>query len=360
MILNSNKIFLGNTPITNILIDGKFTSQIDLGIFIEPIQPYVPDPVTTSYTSFGFPPPEVFYPSLYVYEGRNIAFLVENNFYNPQDYLKMQSIVDTFDSVYDWYEYYTGQKPILFRNYNNKLSIASVEVTCGAGCGYIGFTGIEIQRNWWNTAYVNNLITLNNGLYDQTLFYEFGRNFWFSDPQLWLPNLPFMDAAFAIFMRFITMERTNVQGAPFNGVTPFTTFKNTITGMMTTYLNGPYSWDNTFKLDRGVPNALGLNGASDLMASMFYELKNRFGNLWLENIWKITKTKPAANNIDDVVNNFITSCADAVNLNLYYLFDEYYRWPVSQFAKRYMEKYPAYIMPELSNYAYTNKEFFDL
>lgn len=359
MILNSNKIFLGNAPITNILIDGKFTSQIDLGIFIDPIQPYVPDPVTTSYTSFGFPPPEVFYPSLFVYEGRNIAFLVENNFYNPSDYSKMQSIVNTFDDVYDWYEFYTGQKPIIIKNYNNKLPIASVLVTCGVGCGQIGYTGIEIDRNWWNTYYVNDLITLNNGLYDQVLFYEFGRNFWFSDPQLWLPELPFMDSAFAIFMRFLTMEKTGVQGAPFNGVIPFTTLKNTTTALMTTYLNGPYSWDNTFKLDSGVPNALGLGG-SDLMASMLYELRNRFGNLWLENIWKITKTKPAATNIDDIVYNFITSCADSVYLDLTYLFDEYYRWPVSQSAKNYMAKYPPYITPNLSNVVYINREFFDL
>jgi hypothetical protein len=336
----SNNFYLGNKPVTQIFIKGV------------PLINIAPNPIFTSYTTFGANPqtnyvPQDSYPSLYVYEGRNVVFLLENNFFNNTLYPRIQSVINTFDQVYDWYKFYTGSDPALFKIYNNKTTIASVTSTCGAGCGLIGFTGIEIQRNYWNSAYVNNLITLNNSLYDQVLFYEFGRNFWFSDPQLWLPELPFMDGAFAIFMRFITMEKTGVAGASFNS-TPFQTFKNTITGMMNTYINGPYNWNNTFLLDQSVPNAMNLTGAADLMASLCFDLRNRFGDLWLENIWKITKTRPTASSIQDIVDNFIRSCANAVSLNLTSLFENYYRWPVSANVKTYMNGLSGYIVPELN------------
>lgn len=310
-----------------------------------PIAVSIPSPTTTSYTTFGANPPtyipQNFYPSLYVYEGRNIAFLIENNFYNPTDYQKMLNIVNTFDNVYDQYKFYTGREPFKYGPtlFNNKSTIASVTATCGVGCGLIGYTGIEIDRNWWNNYYINNLITLNNNLYDQVLFYEFGRNFWFSDSQLYSPTLPFMDGAFAIFMRFITMEKVGVSGAPFNGVTPFSTFKNTLLGLIDTYIAGPYNWDNTFKLDQGVPNALGL-GCSDLMASLCYDLTKRFGDEWLNNIWKNTSNKLSATSDQDIIDNFIISSAEAVNLNLVSLFQDVYKWPVSDKVKGLLKDLP--------------------
>jgi hypothetical protein len=258
-------------------------------------------------------------------------------------------VVNTFDKVYEWYKFYTGRIPTpwFLTLFNNKLTIATgVPATCGAGCGYIGFTGIEIQNNFWNDKYINNLITLDNGLYDQTVFYEFGRNFWFTDAQFrgnQDQGLLFMDGAFAIFMRFLTMEKIGVKGAPFFGTQayPFNFFKNEVLKMITTYCNGPYTFDNTFKIDRGVPN--GFNGScSDLMASMLYDLKAKLGDKWLENIWKKAQTKAAATSIQSAVDNFIISCAEAAELNLTSLFESYYKWPVSPSVRTLLEGYPKY------------------
>jgi hypothetical protein len=335
----SNNFFLGAKPVTQIFIKDF------------PLINVAPPPVFTSYTSFGANPqtnytPQYFYSSLYVYEGRNVAFLIENNFFTNLLYPKMQSVVNVFDNVYDLYKFYTGFTPVKIKTYNNKATIASVTATCGPGCGLIGNTGIEIERTYWNNKYVANLITSNNNLYDQVLFYEFGRNFWDSDPQLWLPGLPIMDVAFAIFMRFLTMEKTGVQGAPFN-TTPFSTFKSTIVNMLSTYITGPYNWNNTFLINKEVPNALNLRGAADLAASLFFDLSGRFGNLWLENIWKITPTRPTASVVQDIPDNFVRSCAQAVNLNLTSLFENYYKWPISTTVKAYLSSLPNYTVPEL-------------
>lgn len=307
-------------------------------------------PVSASYVSFD----NQNY-NFYVYEGKNIAFLTQDNYFNAPEYERMRAIVSTFDKVYEWYEFYTGSKPTPWGPtlYNNKLTVATgVLTTCGAACGYVGFTGIEVQKTFWDNYYVNNLITLNNNLYDQVIFYEFGRNFWFLDDRFRNYQNPpvgllFMDGAFAIFMRFITMEKVNVQGSTFVGsvTLPFNIFKNAITGMMTTYINGSYNFNNTFKIDRGVPSAIaptGNTGASDLMASLLFDLRDRFGDLWLNNIWKKIRLRPQANTIQEAADNFIISCAEAIQLNIIPLFENYYRWPVSPQAKTYIEQFPMY------------------
>ena len=293
--------------------------------------------------------------NLYVYEGKNIVFLTEDNYFDTPDYNKMRAVVDTFDKVYEWYEFYTGAKPVPYTStlYNNKLTIATgVLTTCnpGPGCGYFGYTGVEVQRTFWNNYYVNNLITLNNDLYDQVIFYELGKNFcpWFISNQFsnLQPGLQVAEA-FAVFMRFITMEKVEVQGAPFRGasVAEFNIFKNTITGMLTTYINGPYDFNNTFKIDKEVPNALNLLYSANLLASLMFDLRNRFGDLWLNNIWKRPRLKLQTITLQDAVDNFVISCAEAVQLNIVSLFEDYYRWPLSPQAKDYIEQYPKYVEP---------------
>ena len=115
--------------------------------------------------------------------------------------------------------------------------------------------------------------------------------------------------------------------------------------MMTTYINGPYNFNNTFKIDRGVPSAIaptGNTGASDLMASLLFDLRDRFGDFWLNNIWKKIRLRPQANTIQEAADNFIISCAEAIQLNIIPLFENYYRWPVSPQAKTYIEQFPMY------------------
>lgn len=96
--------------------------------------------------------------------------------------------------------------------------------TCGAGCSVLGQAGIEIMHDYLEPLYTE-VATSNQ--YDQVLFYELGRHFWFWSPQLQFksPELDPVVTGFAVWMRFRSMKAAKVKGAPFNG-TPFTTFQS--------------------------------------------------------------------------------------------------------------------------------------
>lgn len=85
-------------------------------------------------------------------------------------------MISYIDSAYDFYARTTGRKPTPFQPgmYRDFLSIAIVDKTCGAGCGYLGFTGIEILDSFFMVMYDSD----GRQRYDIP-FYELGRNFWF-------------------------------------------------------------------------------------------------------------------------------------------------------------------------------------
>jgi len=307
-----------------------------------------------SYVSFN----NINYPSIfYVYEGKNVVFFVASNYFStPSVLANMQTLISVFDKAYEWYAFYTGRIPFPYAPnlYNNKLVIVGgVNSTCGElfesnGCGLISYTGVEIIKPYWDTTYVNNLTSSSNTAYDQILFYELGRNFWFYDSQLIGSNynspdgLGCIDTAYAIFMSLLTIEKTNVQGAPIWPTSmTFNEYKNYIESLLSIYINGEYNFYNTFKDDTGVPNPLNFD-CSYLLASLFLNLKNRFGDIWLENIWKKIQQKSLANTKQEAVDNFIISCAEAVQLNVISLFEDYYKWPISPQAKAYIEQFPPY------------------
>ena len=114
--------------------------------------------------------------NLYAWEGKNVMILSRNNNLNRVTMFRWLKAMDT---TYGYYKVCTGREPILFIPYyyiNNKATIADVANTCGAGCGFLGWTGIELQNTYFDVMY--NAIN-NNNQYDQAVFYEFGRNFGF-------------------------------------------------------------------------------------------------------------------------------------------------------------------------------------
>src|SRR6187551_2380865 len=141
--------------------------------------------------------------NLYKYEGTKTMILADSNVLDA-DIMKKWS--DAMDGTYNFYYSCTGQYPTCYTNVtciNGKSTIAKVVNTCGAGCGYLGTTGIELQATYFDIFY-NNL--LNNNQYDQVPFYEFGRNFWFYDSKLrYQTNDPIV-TGYAVFMRFMAME----------------------------------------------------------------------------------------------------------------------------------------------------------
>ena len=82
--------------------------------------------------------------NLYPYKGRNIALLVPLPNLNIKT---LKKIITTFDKVYDYYQQTTGCEPTLYLSYKGVGTIAVVPETCGAGCGFMGQTGIELTNS---------------------------------------------------------------------------------------------------------------------------------------------------------------------------------------------------------------------
>lgn len=262
--------------------------------------------------------------NLYKWEGSKVMLLSSSDTLNAS---VMTNWVTAMDAAFNYYTLCNGREPIHYREtyINNRSTIADVSSTCGAGCGYLGFTGIEIQNAYFNNIY--NRI-LNDNQYDQIPFYEFGRNFWFYDSKLKYQTNDPVVTGYAVFMRFMSMEYIGVNGAPFNGTLPFNDFKNQIRGLLNSYLtNASLNWNNTLGSGQGVPGSGW--GASDLFATFCFYLKENYGgHNWVQNVWKYAELRPNATNTQGAVDNFIISSSQAANTNLASLFQSW-RWPVS-------------------------------
>jgi hypothetical protein len=79
--------------------------------------------------------------SLFAWAGDHIAFLTPSADRDPR---VMARLLTVFDRAYDYYARVTGRKPTSYKTFEGRDTIAVVEKTCGAGCSYLGFTGIEL------------------------------------------------------------------------------------------------------------------------------------------------------------------------------------------------------------------------
>jgi hypothetical protein len=76
--------------------------------------------------------------------GTNVIFLTTKD---DLDAGLMARWVSRLDAGWHLYAELTGRKPNPFRQFGGKVTIAAVpgyDLTCGAGCGYVGATGIEL------------------------------------------------------------------------------------------------------------------------------------------------------------------------------------------------------------------------
>ncbi|UOG77425.1 PKD domain-containing protein (plasmid) [Hymenobacter tibetensis] len=272
--------------------------------------------------------------NLYAWEGANVLLLARNNTLNRATMFKW---LKAMDATYAYYKLCTGRDPALNppTYLNNRTTIADVATTCGAGCGYLGATGIELQNTYFDLTY--NAINATNQ-YDQILFYEFGRNFWFYGGKLAYKTNDPITTGYAVFMRFMAMESAGVNGAAF-GPWTFPTFRANVENLINIYLATPsLNWANTLGVGQGVPNS-GL-GATDLFASFCFRLRRDYGGEpFIRNLWKQAGLRPNAVTTQDAVDNFFLASCAAANKNLTAVF-QLWRWPLSASAVTAASNYP--------------------
>jgi hypothetical protein len=295
------------------------------GLALVPSVPAVPGQVT--YRSFRgerlarFP-----------WAGRRVVFLTASR---DLDRPTMAAVAGTFDRVYEFYAAVTGRQPRPLPGYvlAGRTTVAEVQNTCGAGCGMLGSTGIEIQPAYFQTLYDG---VRTRGEYDQVLFYEFGRNFWFYGRQLeyqGADNTGTVTTGYAVFMRFVSMQAVGVKGGPFRGKA-FPEFRRQVGQLVDLYLADPtLNWGNTLRVGKAPANPMGL-GSADLFASFVMRLRRHFGgDAFVQRLWGAAGALPPARTTQQAVDNFVLASSAAAGRDLTGLFAGQWRWPVSARAR---------------------------
>jgi hypothetical protein len=130
--------------------------------------------------------------------GKDVVFLTMDDAHDPA---LMALWVSRLDAGWRLYAELTGSKPGLFRHSGGKVTIAAVpgaDLTCGAGCGYVGATGIELAM-FYDHDYP--LLKTRPETMPHYVFYEMGRNYYtFGDRHSCFIT------GFAVFMRYVCMD----------------------------------------------------------------------------------------------------------------------------------------------------------
>jgi hypothetical protein len=130
--------------------------------------------------------------------GRNVVFLTTDD---TLDQGLMGIWVSRLDAGWQVYANLTGRVPSPSRQFEGKVTIAAVpgyDLTCGAGCGFVGATGIELAM-----FYDHNYPELKTHpkAMPHYVFYEMGRNYYtFGDRHSCFIT------GFAVFMRYVCMD----------------------------------------------------------------------------------------------------------------------------------------------------------
>jgi hypothetical protein len=263
---------------------------------------------TIVYSPFGNP--ELGPITMNVWRGSEVALLTPSdqlNRYNP-DVLKQ--IVGTLDRAWNFYAQTTGREPIPYRQIDGLTTIAVVPSSCGAGCAFLGFTGVEIWQDPYFDVWLHDTVAKTNQ-YDHILFYEFGRNFWFYGNQL--QSLPTdVAGSFAIANRFLSMAAAGVEGAPFNASLPFEEFRTSIMDDLSQFYfaDANQNWSNTILTNTVPPNSRW--NPPDFLASLFGRVHEDFGDEVYGKMWQTIRNAPATND-PLVATDIIINSANAVS-----------------------------------------------
>lgn len=267
---------------------------------------------------------------LHAWTGQRVAILTQSA---DLDAATLAEMTTKLDAVYDFYAKTTSREPQKGKLYDGRLTVAEVNETCGAGCGYLGAGGIELTRETFKTLYDG---VKNRHEWDQAICYEFGRNFWFYGDALEYKDLGDVQRSvttgYAVFMRFAAMEAAQMQGGPFRDKS-FANFKTQVEELVDLYEKDPaLNWGNTLRLDKAPANPLGLNG-TDLFAGFLFRLRHMGDKDFLTRLWQEAAKRPKAQSTQDALDNFVIAACAGATKNLSQIFTQRWRWPLSEAAQ---------------------------
>jgi hypothetical protein len=326
--------------------------------------------------------------TLYPWVGRHVTFLVPTPNGHPTDKDKgdpevMKRMLNVFDETYEYFVDVVGGAPARSKyDTQGRLTIAAIEPTCGAACGLIGATGIEMSNGVYVSLYDSVSQSLKDNKsppeVDQAVFYEFGRNFWvFTDKlayqeieetqpdgtkvKLDVPGA--VITGYAIAMRFHAMDGVGVTGSQFKPTVTFKQLRERVSSLVDDYVADPsLTWENTLGRGKGIPHRRDAAGnltdvfehtAKDFFASFLLRLVKAHGGspnanrAYLKRLWSQVREQPNRQTTEDARENFIVAASLAANTNLAPVFEKW-RWP--PLRPEALEKLKGLRAPKLSEY----------
>jgi hypothetical protein len=269
--------------------------------------------------------------NMFAWPGAKNALLTRTENYNP---IYMRKIVNAADAAYNYYSKTVGKEPGLYFNYNGLATIANTGIggidLCGAGCTYIGATGMEIDDNTMADLYNR----IQNDDYNWVIFYEFGRSFWLFGNQLSYKspdNSSCETTGFAVYMGIHTLQALNYKSDYGTNVPDNPDpMKEELNNLLLYTNDSSLNFQNTFQVDTFKQ---GSGGCSVLWSGLVEKLKRTYGGeAFVQQLFKESLKRPTVNSTQDAIDNFILAASAAAGKNLTYTFGTTWKWPISSAA----------------------------
>jgi serralysin len=256
-----------------------------------------------------------------------VALLLQRRDVEPE---VIARILTALDRAAAFYQDIAGREPAPNRLFEGRITIAEVEEIGAAAHAYLGETGIEIAPDYFDVLYRS---VRDTGLFDQPLFYELGRNYWFLGRTLDV-SPGSVCTGYAVFMRFEAMDASRVEGAPYNGW-PFDRFRAAVSSLLDVFVErSALSWVDllatspmpvhTFQ-EAGLLD-LSLSTA-DLLASLFEKLCAEHGGMaFFRRFLHAADGLPSVSSAEGICANLLASASSAAGKDLGGQFREW-RWP---------------------------------
>ncbi len=220
--------------------------------------------------------------------GEHIAYLTITDAF---DHKVMEEFVATLDKGWQTYLDFTGKAPRMHRNVDGKSPIAAVPgngLTCGAGCGYVGSTGIE--ANYFYTSTYKNLQKNPKGV-PHLYFYEMGRNFF-----TFKNRHSCFTTGFAVFMRYVCIDTLKIEDRDKRT-------RAVIEGAVDGFAKGEMGFLKNFTNAHGLTekqNRLKTRPTDQpvMYASAMLKLWKELGDDWLKGFYRNVHTLPGAKAAD--------------------------------------------------------------
>ena len=260
--------------------------------------------------------------------GDNVALLTPRNAaLSPE---VMAKLLAAFDAGYRYYQGVTGREPADLppTTLEGRSTIAIVDATCGAGCGYLGARGIEILPDWFGAG-LAGAFPFVRGFYDamaeqgkvtSIVFYELGRNFWFYGDQLGAGGLDLgFTTGYAVVNRQYAQESSGFDLDAGDAAGQY--HAQALPAIARTYFSSAEANGlNTLGQQQGIENSSSFNGSADLAAALLEVFHEHAGPGGYARFWHELGGLPASLAVQDAFDNFSSAAEAATGMDYGFLF----------------------------------------